>query len=98
MNTNSDPRIEAAAKAGHEHTRTTRPETHGHFDTWEQLDESCRDYLRGIQRAALAAADAVEPPRQTCPICHHDTFIASDTYLGEPRTACTGCGAEWPTP
>ena len=48
--------IEAAARAGYEYLRAKRPETHGPYDSWEELDESYREYLRGVQRAALSAA------------------------------------------
>lgn len=56
--THSDVQIEAAARAAHEHVRTQRPAHRGIYNpSWDGLDEAYREYLRGIQRAALAAAE-----------------------------------------
>lgn len=52
----TDEMVERAAKAGHEHLRSRRPADRGPYESWEGLDENFREYLRGIQRAALEAA------------------------------------------
>lgn len=48
--------VERAAQAGFEHIRNLRPEDHGPYRDWAGESEQYREYLRGIQRAALAAA------------------------------------------
>lgn len=52
----TDEMVERAARAGHEYLLGKRPPDHGPYAHWEDLDNDYRDYLRGIQRAALEAA------------------------------------------
>jgi hypothetical protein len=67
MNEPTDFQVEVWARAGHEYRRAKRPSDHGPYDSWEELDEGYREYLRGIQRAALSALMS-ETPEGTTPV------------------------------
>ena len=82
----TEAQVEAAAKAGHEYLRAKRPATHGPYDSWEELDEEYREYLRGIHRAALVAAARVAPQAES----GHDWMTWEES--GKNGTYCRNCG------
>jgi len=47
--------IEALAKAQHDYVRSLRPESHGPFAEWHELDDEYRGYLMKIAEAGFAS-------------------------------------------